>query len=555
MKVSDKIVRIMPLGGLDQFGMNACLLESNNDLFLIDCGLTFPAPPGYGIDLIIPDLSWVVDNVDRLKAVILTHGHEDHIGALPFLLEQVDVPVYGSAMTVAMIRRKLEENDVEDVAYHVVEPRDRVRIGNSDFEFIHVNHSIPQTLAVAVHTALGVFVFSADWKLDLTPLGEATTDLHSLAALGEAGVMAFLGDSTNSVVPGFSQSETEVNKELASIMKEKDGRIIIAMFSSNVHRVSGLIQAASQCGRRVALVGRSLERNFALALECGAISSPPPNTLIEPSAIPRNEDHELLIVTTGSQAEPRSSLARLAYDDHNLFTLKSTDTVILSARVIPGNESGINTMVDALSRRGVDVITQQTRLVHASGHAKAEELKLLLTLLKPRYMIPIHGDFRMRSAHAKLAQVTVRATPLMINDGDILEFDNLAPPRVVGRIQSGRVAVDGKFMGDEDDLQIRDRKKLAASGVIVAFIVMNKNDGSIANGPSLMQHGFLADVQECDALMAGAEEFAREAILALNDQVRSDSSEVSEALRISVRRFFRKELNRKPVVIPIVHEL
>lgn len=555
MKLPDEAVRIMPLGGLDQFGMNACLLENRGELYLIDCGLTFPPPPGYGIDIIIPDFTYLSENIERVRAIIVTHGHEDHIGAIPFLLEHHDIPIYGSALALAMIKRKLEEHDVADVAYHEVQGRDQVHIGATRFEFIHMNHSIPQTLAVAIQTTAGNIIFTADWKIDFTPLGEETTDLHTLARLGEEGVLALCGDSTNSNVEGFSVSERVVNREITQIMNERSGRVIIAMFSSNVHRVRALLSAANHCGRRVVLMGRSLERNFELALECGAIAPPPTGTLIDASAIERNEDHELLILTTGSQAEPRSSLARLAYDDHNLLSLKSTDTVILSARVIPGNETAINTMIDALCRKGVEVITQRQRLVHTSGHAQREEMKLLLALTRPRYIVPIHGDFRMRVAHAALAKEVVKAFPLVINDGDILEFKAEAPPQVVGRIPAGRVAVDGKLMGDEDDVQIRDRKKLAATGVVVAFIVMNRFDGSISNGPSLMQHGFLADVEASEELMLEAEEFAREHILSLNDKVRTDLSEVAEAMRISVRRYFKRKLERKPVVIPIVHEL
>lgn len=550
-----KHVRVMPLGGLDQFGMNCCLLECGDDLVMVDCGLTFPEPPGYGIDFIIPEFSWVLENIDRLRAIVLTHGHEDHIGALPFLLEQVDVPLYGSALTLAMVRRKLEEGDIEDVAYNIVESRSVVQIGGLSFEFIHVNHSIPQALAVAAHTPQGTMLFTGDWKIDLNPVGEAVADLYAFASLGERGVLAILGDSTNAITPGSSRSESVVQTEIEAILREKKGRVIIAMFSSNVLRVAGIIEAAARVGRRVALLGRSLERNYQLAIDNDVVPKAPAHTLVDVTAIDRNKDEELVVLTTGSQAEPRSSLARMAYDDHNLLKLKSTDTVLLSARVIPGNEIGINTMIDAICRRGIEVITPQTRPIHGSGHAHQEEMKLLLNLVRPRYIVPIHGDFRMRSAHASLAQKTVRAMPLMINDGDILEFTGDSHPQVVGRIPSGRVAVDGKLLGDADDIQIRDRKKLAATGVIIAFVVVNHIDGSIANGPSLMQHGFLSDVEESDLLMLAAEDFAKAALLELNEQVRTDTSEVSEALRVAVRRFFRKETNLKPVVIPIVHEL
>ncbi len=546
-------VRVIPLGGLDQFGMNCCLIETGNELIMVDCGLTFPDQGQFGIDYILPDWTYVLQNLDRLSAIVLTHGHEDHIGALPFLLSQVEIPLYGGELTLAMVKRKLEEADVEDVEYNIVEPGDQVTVGKFGLEFIHVNHSIPNAMSVAINTELGVLVFTGDWKLDQTPIGEAVMDLHSLAKIGENGVLALLGDSTNVMTPGFSRSETEVVQEIASILETARGRVFVSLFSSNMNRVAAILEAADRVGRQAALVGRSLERNFRLASETGFIPEIREGILTDVSKLDKLPDDEVCILTTGTQAEPRSTLTRLAFDDHHQLSLRETDTVLISARVIPGNEAGVNKMLDALSRKHLTIITKADRPIHGSGHAHREELKLLLNLVRPSVLVPMHGDYRVRQAHADLA-VSMGCQATVISDGDVLEFTETGH-HVVGTVPSGRLAVDGKFMGDIDDVQIRDRKRLANTGIVVAFLVLDKGTGEIEDGPMLLQHGFLAGVPENEDLMQEATDFARNTILGLSKEVRRDVGEVSEELRLAVRRYFRKQLDRKPVVIPVVHEL
>lgn len=550
---SKTYVRVIPLGGLDQFGANCCLIECNDRLLMFDCGLSFPDTPGFGIDYILPDWSWVVDNLDRLEGIVLTHGHEDHIGALPYLLEEVEIPLWGGELTLAMIRRKLVDADIADVPYNVVKPGETTRVGPFELSFLHVNHSVPNAMSVAVGTPLGKILFTGDWKLDQTPIGEPVMDLQGFAKLGEEGLLALLADSTNASTPGFSRSESLVVKTIGDYMSESKGRVIVAMFSSNQGRLAGLIDVATKKNRKVALLGRSLNRNFEIAREHGFVTVPDGAKIIDDRDIEKTPDEDLLIVSTGSQAEPRSSLTRMAYDDHHRITLKPSDVVIISARVIPGNEKGIGRMKDELARRGVTVITENDDTVHGSGHAKVEEMKLLLNLTRPRYLVPVHGEFRVRRRHAALGEAT-GASPVLLNDGDVLEFTS-DKATVIGSVPSGRVAVDGKFLGDIDDVQIRDRRKLAAAGIIFAFAVTDHAKGDILDGPDLFHHGFLAGIPESEAMLKEAAEYARVAINELPKKARADASEVREAMRLAVRRYFRKKIDRKPVVIPVVHEM
>jgi len=551
----DDYIRIMPLGGLDTFGMNCCLVECNGEFLMFDCGLSFPDAQSFGLDYILPDWSWVLDNLDRLSGVVLTHGHEDHIGGLPFLLPDIDVPVYTGRMTQAMVERKLDDQGVRtDASFVSVEPGEVVEIGPFDLEFIHVNHSAPNAMSVAIGTPLGKLVFTGDWKLDQTPIGEAPLDLQTFARLGaEREVIALIGDSTNAEVPGLSRSERHVQRELAQVVEHAPGRVIIAMFSSNIPRLRGLFELAREFGRKVVLLGRSLQQNYGLARETGFLELNGPDLLISADDVDSYPPEKLLIVTTGSQAEPRASLPRMAYGDHHQVQLDPSDIVVISARVIPGNESGINQMINALVQKVARVITSEDANIHGSGHAQREELRLLMNLTRPEYVVPVHGEFRMRKAHAEMALETGFGS-ILINDGDVLEFGERGY-EIVGRIPVGRVAVDGSVMGDLDHVQIRDRRKLAATGIIVAHTVLDRSNGEIVNGPDLLHRGFLAGEPESELLLDEAADYARAAIDDLPPQARTDLSEVQEALRTSIRRFFRRRIDRKPVVVPVVHEL
>lgn len=546
-------IRIIPLGGLEEVGMNCCLVEVNESLLMLDCGLTFPDTRNYGVDLVIPDWSYVLENLDYLDAIILTHGHEDHIGALPFFLREVDVPVYGGRLTLAMLKRKLEEYGLaNDVRMHPVEPGDRLKIQETVVEFVHVNHSIPNAMSVAMETPLGRIVFTGDWKIDQTPLYEPVTDLQRFAEFGREGTLALLGDSTNSGSPGYAASERAVQEGLADVLDTAPGRVVVAQFSSNLHRIQGMLELAEQFDRKVLLVGGSLMRNFETALELGFIKVPNKKLIVEPRQLSGIPDDELLIISTGSQGEPRSALTRMAYGDHHIIDLREGDTVVLSARVIPGNEASIARMIDNIARRGATVITGRSHPVHASGHAKQEELKLLLNLVRPKHLVPVHGSFHMRAQHAALASKVGISSSLIIDEGDVLQF-TADEVRVIDRVHTGHVFVDDSRTNDVEDIQIRDRKKLAQSGLIMAFVVLNRTTAEITGGPDLLQRGFLND--EDAHLLEAASAAARSAIEALPKKARTDSNEVAEALRNAIRRFFRQQLSRKPVVVPIVHEM
>ncbi|MFP4599555.1 MAG: ribonuclease J [Persicimonas sp.] len=547
-------VRFIPLGGLDEVGMNCAIIECNGSMLLVDCGLTFPEDE-YGIDIVLPDWSYVMENLDKLDAVLLTHGHEDHIGSLPFFLEEVDVPVYSGRLTLAMLYAKLQSHNLaNEVDLFPCEPGEVVDLGPFRVEFLHINHSVPNAMAITLGTPLGEFVFTGDWKLDQTPVYGEPMDLQRFAELGRQGVTALFGDSTNSGVPGLSTSERVVYNGFSEIIENAKGRVIIAQFSSNVDRIRGQLDLAHKHGRKVALLGRSIKRNFNLAREEGFLKLPADDILVDQRNLDDYPADKLLVISTGSQAEPRASLSRMALGDHYQITLNKTDTVITSARMIPGNERGIHNMLNNLAKTGATIITPKDGPIHASGHGKREELKLMINLTRPKHLVPVHGEYRMRQRHAQLGKDLGIEDTQLIENGDVLEFDHNGA-RVVGRVDTGRMLVDGKYTGDLEEMVMRDRAKLANSGMVVAFVVMDRNTGQVTGKPSLMQRGFIGEDADIDKMLDEASKYANDAIHQLSKKARRDTSEVYEAVRSSIRRFFRKRIDRKPVVIPVVHEV
>lgn len=552
---NEDYIRIIPLGGLDEVGMNCCLIECNGSMLMIDCGLTFPDTEGFGIDVILPDWSYAMSQLDKLDAVILTHAHEDHIGALPFFLHEVDVPVYSGHFTLALLHRKLVEHQLDDdVELCPVEPGDILDMSPFEIEFVHINHSIPNAMSIVLNTPLGRLLFTGDWKLDQTPGNEPVMDLQRLAQLGQEGILALLGDSTNAITPGFSRSEHDVMRGISEHIKNAKGRVFVVQFSSNLYRVNNLMHIAHEYNRRVVLLGRSLNSNFDVACDQGFISPPASGLIVDLDDINDIPDDELLVISTGSQGEPRSSMARLAYDDHNRTSIRPTDTVILSARRIPGNERRILNMLNQLTKRQVTVITPADHPeVHATGHARQEELKLLINLTQPTHLIPMHGAYHMRQKHAQLGARLGVPNRHMLEDGHILQMTR-DETKIIDRVQYGRVFVDGRVSGgDIENVQLRDRKKLAQSGIIVAFAILDRANGELTEAPSLFQRGFLNEPGL--EMLDGAAEYALHAVNQLRAEVRQNPAEVSEAIRTAVRRFFRKRIDRKPVVIPIVHDM
>lgn len=551
---SEDYVRVIPLGGLETFGMNCCLVEHNGSMLMFDCGIAFPDSRHYGVDYYLPDWTYALENADILDGIVLTHAHLDHIGAIPFLLSNIDVPVYSGRLTLEQVKRQLGEWNIKPQSPFVeVRPRDVFEIGPYELEFIHMNHSIANAMSVAIGTSLGHLIFTGDWKIDHTPIGEDVADLPSLARLGDDGVLAIIGDSTNALVPGSSKSEREVQSALKQVISNAPARVIIGQFSSNVPRIRGLIEVANQLDKRIALLGRSLNQMTGIARETGFLPIEGRDPFISADEINKFPGDRLIICATGSQAEPRASLSRIARGDHHQVSLEPDDTVVVSARMIPGNESAIQSMLNSLVRRGANVITPQDAPVHTSGHAYSEDMKLLMNLTRPDYLVPVHGEHRMRLAHSKIAE-DLGFDSRLIEEGDVLEFTSDVA-RVIDRIPIGRIVVDGKLFGDVDDVQLRDRRKLAYTGMIVAFAVLDRSNGELTSGPDLLQRGFLADDGDTEGLLEEATKYAHEAVQALSPDARSDADEVGEALRTAVRRFFRRRIDRKPVVVPLVHEL
>jgi len=549
----DDYFRFIPLGGLDAVGMNCALVECNGSMLMVDCGYTFPEEESLGVDTILPDWSYALEHVDLLDGVLVTHAHQDHIGALPFFLQKVDVPVYGNGFTLSMLEDQLEERDLADaVDLFEVETEELLELGPFTIEFVHINHSVPDSRAIALETPVGRFIFTGDWKLDQTPRYEPVADLQTLAEFGREGTKAVFGDSTNAEVPGFSTSEQEVFENIGTVVDTAPGRVIVSQFSSNLYRLGGLLDIAYQHDRKVLLLGRSLRDAKDLGVDRGIIDVPDSDLMVKPHEADQLPDEQLMVIATGSQAEPRASLTRMGQGDHHHVSIRQGDTVVISARIIPGNSSGIQDMVDNLSRRGARVLQAKNEDIHGSGHACAEELKLMLNLTRPEYLVPVHGHYSMRERHAELGEGVGVPEQLVIEDGDVLEFTD-DEASVVGRVRAGRVIVDGKNVGDLEDIELRDRAELARSGTIAAFVVIDRATGEIASDPKLSQHGFIGEGES--NLLDGAASKAKDALEELSPDARRNYQEAEEAISSAVRKYFRDRIDRKPVVIPIIHKL
>ncbi len=544
-------LRVIPLGGLGQVGMNCMVIECGDEAVLIDCGMTFPEVDVLGVDLILPEMTYLLENAEKLLGVILTHGHEDHIGAMPFLLKELDIPVYGTPLTLGLLRHKLREHNLLDQCELVeVGTRKEIELGDLlSFEFIHVNHSIPDACAVALHTPMGAILHTGDWRVDHTPISGPPIDLASFAEFGDEGVLCLLGDSTNVEQSGMAASESEVLRGLEQQIRQAKGRVLVTMFSSNVHRIQGLLEIAHATGRRVLVNGRSLMNMFNIARNLGYIRLPRRDIMLDLGDVGLMPDDEVLIISTGSQGEPRSSMARIAHDDHNQIKVREGDTVIFSARVVPGNETKVNNIINALWSRGVEVITKRDALVHTTGHAYREDLKLMFNLTRPKFFIPVHGEMKMLIKHARLAHEMGIENTCVLTNGEVAQITEESIQKA-GRVPSGRIMVDGKGVGDINDVVLRDRLQLARAGMLIAAMVIDIQDGAIVSGPRLLQHGVVEGVDS--KVLSEARRYALERIKSMSPDSLKDTAEVAETLRVALRRFFRRRFQRKPVVVPIV---
>jgi len=549
------MLEIVPLGGLGEFGMNMLALTWGETTIVIDAGVMFPDPELLGVDRIIPDLTYLQQK-GGAAALVLTHGHEDHIGGVPHVMPHLNGPIYGTPFTLALVEPKLKEHGLDDRPMQTVRPRDRVTIGPFEIEFIRVTHSMPDCVALAIRTPVGLVVHTGDFKIDQTPIDGEHFDLHRFGELGSEGVLALLADSTNVDRRGFTGSENDVIEAFEEIFTSASGKLIVSAFSSSIYRMQIVVDLAAQFERKVAFVGRGMIENSAIAQRLGYLRVPG-GLQIRDTEIANYPAQDVLCLTTGSQGEPMSALSRIAVDDHRHVKLADDDTVVISARAIPGNEKSIGRVMNHLARRGTNVIHEGTKHVHVSGHGSEEELKLVLSLIKPRYFIPVHGEYRQLSHHARVARrVFAGRDPqpeiLLIENGDVVAFDGEGA-RMAGKAPVGRVLIDGTRTGEIGDEVLRDRRHLAEDGLVVPVVAINKQTGLLEGVPDIITRGFVMENSQ-DLLADGARLLA-EVIEQASLEERTDQGIIKEKLRVELRRFFRKRSGRRPFVLPVIMEI
>jgi ribonuclease J len=547
-------LRIIPLGGLGEFGLNMMLIEYGDAAVAVDCGLMFPGADLLGIDLVVPDVSYLLERKDTLKAIILTHAHEDHVGALPYILKHLAVPIFGTRLTLGLLASKLEEHDLDDMAdVREITAGKPWEIAPFRIEGIRVTHSLMDCLALAVETPLGTVIHTGDFKIDNTPMEGEMFDFQRFAAYGEKGVLLLLSDSTNVERPGYTPSEREVGRNLEQIFQESSGKVLVSTFSSSIPRIQQVVDISERCGRRVVLSGRSMIRNGQIASDLGYLRLPR-NFMIESERWHELPSAQLTFLTTGSQGEPLSVLHRVALNDHKTIKIDPGDTVILSSKFIPGNEKTISNLINHLYRRGAEVHYEKVSEIHVSGHASQEELKTMLQLTRPRYFVPIHGEYRHLVKHRRLAQdVGVpEENCFILEDGDVLELTAHRAQKIKP-VQVGRVFVDGKGVGDVGDVVIRDRRHLSEDGMVLAVMAIHQQSGELVAGPDLISRGFMGD-QFSEEVLEQARKVVLETLNGMNRETRTDPGELKEEVRKSLRRYFRKRLERHPVVLPYIIE-
>src|SRR5687767_8561873 len=557
--VSPATLEVVPLGGLGEFGMNMMAVSWEDTTILIDAGVMFPDPDQLGVDLIIPDLTYVESRGSKVKALVLTHGHEDHIGGVPHVMSVFDGPVYGTAMTLALVEPKLEEHGLDPGdRLKTVKPRDAITIGPFSVEFIRVTHSMPDCVALAITTPVGIVVHTGDFKIDQTPIDGEYFDLHRFAELGTQGVLALFADSTNVDRRGFTGPEIEVIEGFEEIFTSTHGKLVVATFSSSIYRMQILVDLAVQFDRKVAFVGRSLVRNAEIALRLGYLRVPS-GVQIRDADVQNYASQDVLCIATGSQGEPQAALSRISIDDHRFVKLGDDDVVVFSARAIPGNEKAIARSMSHIARRGAEVVTPDIKHVHVSGHGSAEELKLITSLIRPRYFVPIHGEYRQLAEHARMAK-RVMSGPgrelqvLLAEDGDIIQFDRQGA-RIADKAPAGRVLIDVTRLGEVGDEVLRDRRHLAGDGLVVAVVAISRHDGALGGEPELVARGYVVDEGQADTLVADAAGVIAECIDSSKLEERTDQGPMTEKLRVELRRFFKRRSGRRPLVLPILMEI
>ena len=550
-------VDIVPLGGLGEFGLNTMAISCGETTIVIDAGSMFPEPELLGVDLIIPDLTYLESRRGQIKGLFLTHGHEDHIGAVPYVLPLVDGPLYGTPLALALVASKLEEHSIEHApGTQAIAPGDAVTAGPFTLEFIRVTHSMPDCVAVVIRTPQGTLIHTGDFKIDQTPLGGEPFDFHRFAQLGGEGVLAMFGDSTNIDRRGFTGSEIDVEPAFEEIFTSTQGKIVVAAFASSLYRMQIVADLAVQFDRKVAFVGRGMNENSQIAQRLGFLRIPA-GTLIRDSDVSSHPAQDVVCLVTGSQGEPNAALSRIAIDDHRHVKLSPPDRVVISARAIPGNEKAIGRVMNHIARRGVDVVTESTKHVHVSGHAAEEELKLLLSLTRPRYFIPIHGEYRQLAQHARVANLVTSGLATDVDvitaeNGDVLRFDAHGG-RIVDKVPAGRVLIDGTRVGEVGDEVLRDRRHLAVDGLLVAVVGINRQTG-VVDTTEMIARGFVTD-RDSDALLADMGRLLPVVMAEASVEERTDPGMMQEKIRAELRRYVRKRTGRRPMVLPVVMEI
>lgn len=546
---------IIPLGGVEEIGgLNSTVFEYGDDMIMVDSGLMFPEEDMLGVDFVIPDFSYVLENREKMKGIIITHGHEDHTGALPFLLKEIDVPVYGTALTIGLIKEKLKEHRLEHIRLIPVRPRDVLQLGVFNIEFVRVTHSIVDGVGLCINTPMGRVVHTGDFKLDPTPVDGQLMDFHRFSEYGEKGTLLMLSDSTNAEKGGFTFSEKEVRRAFEDIFSKVKGRIIISTFASNIHRIQQAIDVAVMYGKKVILCGKSIVSNSQIALDLGYLRMPA-NTWLRLEDLNKLKDEEVVIITTGSQGEPMSVLSRIAIGEHKTIQIKDGDTVILSAKVIPGNERSIGKIINHLFRRGANVIYEKVSEIHVSGHASKEELKLMLNMVRPKYFMPVHGEYRHLRYHGMLAEKTVvpKENIFILENGEVLEITEEGAAKS-GSVNSGRVFIDGKGMGDVEDMVLRDRRRLAHDGIVMVHIAVEKLTGNIISGPDIISRGFIFEDASSDVLN-DVKELVLDTLRHMDKEMITDSSLLQAKLRSTLKKYLRNTMERRPMIMPIIVEV
>jgi ribonuclease J len=552
-------LEVVPLGGLGEFGMNMMAVSWGDTTILIDAGVMFPDPDQLGVDLIIPDLTYVEARRSKVKALVLTHGHEDHIGAVPHVMPLFDGPVYGTPFTLALVEPKLQEHGIDaGNRLQAVAPRQTVTVGPFTIEFLRVTHSMPDCVALAITTPVGVMIHTGDFKIDQTPLDGQHFDLQRFAELGGQGVMALFADSTNVDRRGFTGPEIEVIDAFEELFTSTEGKLVVATFSSSIYRMQVLVDLAAQFDRKVAFVGRSMEKNAEIAQRLGYLRVPS-GVQIRDSDVHNYAAQDVLCLVTGSQGEPQAALPRISIDDHRHVRLGPDDTVVLSARAIPGNEKAIARTMSHIARRGAETVTSDMKHVHVSGHGSAEELKLVLSLVRPRYFVPIHGEYRQLAQHARVARRVMSGSDrnvqvLLAQDGDTIHFDGQSA-RIGEKAPAGRVLIDVTRAGEVGDEVLRDRRHIAADGIVVAVVAINRQTGTLVGEPELVARGFVVGENESTALFEEAGEAIARCVGDASLEERADQGLMSEKLRIELRRLFKRRSGRRPLVVPVLMEI